>query len=130
MASRIIEIQAHVVVQTALVSLQGQGIVAALFHDLFGDRALAIERVDGDDRPFQRQHLHKLGTAVISFDFTSVAISCHHQALLAAPGADHVQRRLAAGLVERTAQQLAVYRDNALNCVENFAMKRWNTARN
>ena len=38
-----------------------------------------------------------------------------HQALLAAPGADHVQRRLAAGMVEGTPQHLAVDGDNALD---------------
>ena len=37
-----------------------------------------------------------------------------HQALLAAPGADHVQGRFAAGLVERTPQHFPVDRDNPL----------------
>ena len=100
--------------QTALVSLQGQGIVAALFDDLFGDRALAIERVDGHDRPLQRQHLQELwhGRDLVRFHIGGDLR--HHQALLATPGADHVQRRLAAGLVERTTQDFAVYRDNTL----------------
>ena len=40
----------------SLISLQGQGVVAALIDDLLGDGALAIERVGGHDRPFQPQH--------------------------------------------------------------------------
>ena len=32
-----------------------------------------------------------------------------HEALIAAPGGDHVERRLAAGLVEGTTQHLAVW---------------------
>ena len=35
-----------------------------------------------------------------------------HKAMLAAPGGDHVQRRLATGAVERAAQNLAVDRHN------------------
>lgn len=49
LALGIIKIPAHVVVQTDLVSLQRRRVVAALFHDLFGYRALAIERIDGHD---------------------------------------------------------------------------------
>jgi hypothetical protein len=50
-----------------------------------------------------------------------------HQALFAAPGADHVQRRLAAGAIERTAQHLPVDRDNALTVageLRHEALKR------
>jgi hypothetical protein len=38
-----------------------------------------------------------------------------HEALVTSPGADRVQRRLAAGSIERAAQNLAVDGDNALN---------------
>ena len=38
-----------------------------------------------------------------------------HKALLAAPRTDHVQGRLAAGTIERTAQDLAINRHDALN---------------
>src|SRR4051794_30530730 len=37
------------------------------------------------------------------------------EALIAAPGGDHMQRRLAAGRVERAAQDLAVDRDDTLS---------------
>ena len=48
-------------VQRALVALEGENIVAALFHHLFGDVALAVHRVGGDDGALERQHLQKLG---------------------------------------------------------------------
>ena len=114
LACGIVEIQAHVVGQICLVSLQRQRIVAALFHDLFRDRALAIERVDGYDRPFQRQHFQQLWHGRDLVRLHVGGDLRHHQALLATPSADHVQGRLAAGFVERTAQHFAVYRDNTL----------------
>src|SRR5271157_1055958 len=38
-----------------------------------------------------------------------------HHALLTAPSADHVQRRLAAGAIKRASQNLAIDGDNTLN---------------
>ena len=88
---------------------------------MFRDRALAIERVDGSIVLFSDSISSSFGTAVISFDFTSVAIR-RYQALLATPSADHVPGRLSAGFVT-TAKHFAVYRDNTLTLVENFVMK-------
>jgi hypothetical protein len=45
------------------------------------------------------------------------------EALLAAPGADQVHGRLAAGAVERTAQQFPVDRDNSLTLRRKFHHK-------
>ena len=72
-AGRIVEMQHNVVMKRSLISLQGQGVVAALIDDLLGDGALAIERVGGHDR-FSLSISNSFGTAVISFDFASVAI--------------------------------------------------------
>jgi Mg2+ and Co2+ transporter CorA len=97
-----------------VVSLERQSIVATLIDDLAGDLALAIERIDGHDAALQRQHLQKPGNRR---DLVRLGVGrdlAEHQALLAAPGADHVQRRLGARRVERPAQHLAVDRDDAL----------------
>ena len=104
---------AHVAMQRSLVALQRQGIVAALIDDLLGDGALAIERVGGHDRPFQRQHLQQLRHRGDLVRFRIGGDLRQHQPLLAAPGADHVQRRLAAGLIEGAAQNLAIDRHDA-----------------
>jgi hypothetical protein len=100
--------------QRRLIALERKGIIAALVDDLKGDVALAVERVHGRDAALQGQHLQKLGTRR---DLVRLGIGCdlaEHQTLLAAPGADHVQSRFGARTVERSAQDLAVNRDNAL----------------
>ena len=127
LAGRIIEKQLDVIMQCALVAFQRQRIVAALIDDLLSDRALAVECIGGHDRAFQRQHLQQLRH---SGDLVRLGIRSdlrQHQTLFAAPGADHVQRRLAAGAIERTAQHLAVDRDNALTVageLRHEALKR------
>jgi hypothetical protein len=65
---------ADIVVQAALIALQGEHVIAALFGDLRSDRPLAVQRVRRDDAAFPRQHLQKLRTAVISLDLSSTAI--------------------------------------------------------
>ena len=95
----------------SLISLQGEGIVAALIDDLLGDGALAIERVGSHD-VLQPQHLQQFRHGG---NFVRLRVGGdlrQHKALLAAPGGDHVQRRLATGAVERAAQNLAVDRHN------------------
>jgi hypothetical protein len=42
--------------------------------------------------PFSDKSFNNCGTAVISFDLASVAICDQHEALIAAPGGDHVKR--------------------------------------
>ncbi len=51
---------------------------------------------------------------MISLDLTLGGNLRQHKALVATPGADHVQGRFAAGTVERAAKDFAVYGDNAL----------------
>jgi hypothetical protein len=93
--------------QRALVSLQRQRIVAALMDNLPSDRALAVECIGGHDRTFQRQHLQQLRYCGDLVRFGIRGDLRQHQALLAAPCADHVQGRLSAGAIERTAQHLS-----------------------
>ena len=110
--------------QRALVALQRQDIVAALIDDLLGDVALAVERVDGHDRALEREHLQQLRHRG---DLVGLGVGGdlrQHQALLAAPGADHVQRRLAAGAIERAAQHLAVDCHNTLTLLGKLRMNR------
>src|SRR5271165_4301313 len=111
----IVEETAYVVVQRALVALQRQRMVAALLDDLAGDLALAVERVGGHDRAFQGKHLEQSRDG---FDLVRLGVGGdlrQHHALLTAPRADHVQRRLAAGAIERAAQNLAIDGDNTFN---------------
>src|ERR1700733_13497381 len=71
--------------------------------------------------PFSDSIASSFGTAVISFDFASVAIwpstmrcSQPHACPCAAPRTDHVQGRLAIGPVVRAAQDLAIDRHDPL----------------
>ena len=113
-----------IVMQRALVALQCQGIVAALLDDLLGDRALAVERIGGHDRAFQRQHGQQLRHRGDLVGFGVSGDLRQHQALLAAPGTDHVQRRFAAGAIEGAAQHLAIDRHNTLALLGKLRMKR------
>ena len=45
LAGRIVEIQHNIVMKRRLISFQGEGVVAALIHDLPSDGALTAERV-------------------------------------------------------------------------------------
>jgi hypothetical protein len=77
--------------QSALVSLQCQRVVATLIHDLLRDGALGVERVSGHDGAFQRQHFQQFRNRS---DLVRLGVGGdlgQHQALLAAPGTDHVQ---------------------------------------
>src|SRR5882724_5613889 len=85
--SGIIEKSAHVVMQRALITLERQGIVASLIDDLTGDIALTVERIDGHDAAFQREHLQELGDGR---NLVRLGVGCdlaEYQTLLAAPGA-------------------------------------------
>ena len=99
--------------QRMVVALEGQNIVAALADDPLADVALAIECVGGDDPALQRQHLQQLDDRGALFGLGRRGDLGKHQARVAAPGADHVQRRTAMRRVERPAQHLAIDGDDA-----------------
>lgn len=74
---------------------------------------MAVEGIDRHDGAVERQHLQQLGDGG---DLVGLGIGGNlreHEALIAAPGADHVQRRGGARRVERSAQNLAVNRNDA-----------------
>lgn len=85
-----------------------------LINDLPGDGALTIERVDGDDGAFQREHLEQLGHRGNLVGLLIGGDLREDQPLIASPGAHHMQRRFAAGPIERSVRNLAVDRDDPL----------------
>ena len=89
-------------------------IVASLVHDLLRDGALAIERVGGHNGALQRQHLQQFRHCGDLVRLGVSGDSRQHQALLAAPRADHMLGRLAAGPVKRAPQNLPVNGYNPL----------------
>ena len=78
--------------QRRLISFQRQGIIAALIDDLLRDGALAIKRIDRDDGAFQRQHRKQFWHRGDLVRLRIRSDLAKHHALLASPGADHMQR--------------------------------------
>ena len=96
------------VMQRTLVALQRQRVVAFLIYDLLRDGTLAVERVGGHDGALQRQQFQQLRHRS---DLVGLGVGGYlrqHQALLAAPGTDPMQGRLAAGPIKRAAQDLPI----------------------
>src|SRR5436190_5344686 len=50
-----------ILAQRALIAFQRKNVIGLLVDDLLSDIALATHRIDGHDRPFDRQHLQELG---------------------------------------------------------------------
>src|SRR3954452_2201851 len=101
---------ADIVVQAALVTLQREHVIPALFDHLGSDDALTVECVGGDDAALERQQFQH------GCDLVGLAVDRHlteQQALLSRPGMDHMQRRLARDTIERAPQRLAVHRHHA-----------------
>ena len=74
---------------------------------------MAVEGIDGHDGAVERQHLQQFGDGG---DFVGLGIGSdlsEHEALIAAPGAHHMQRRGGARRVEGSAQHFAIDRDDA-----------------
>ena len=94
--------------QRTLVALQRQRVVAFLIHDLLRDGTLAVERVGGHDGPLQRKQFQQFRHCA---DLVGLGVGSYlrqYHALLAAPGTDHVQGRLAADPIKRAAQDLTI----------------------
>ncbi len=98
----------RLLVQRALVALELQEVVAALVDDLLGDLLLAAGRVDGDHRPVHVQQLQQFGDGrdLVALGVGGQLPQDHVIGL--APGADHVDGRLAVGRVQAAADRLAV----------------------
>src|SRR5215212_4719289 len=96
----------------ALVGLEDQQIIGVPFQDPAGDRLLAAHGIQSHDAVLQGQRLEQRrdrGDLVrLAIDLTLA----EHQALLAGPGADQVQRPLRPTAVKGAAQRLAVNRQH------------------
>src|SRR4051812_501538 len=111
---RIVEEQPDISMKCPLVALEGQDVVAVLIDDPPGDVTLTIEGVDGHDRSLQRQHLQQPGHGGDFIGFRVGGDLRQDEALVTAPGGDHMQRRFAAGRVERATQDLTVDSNDTL----------------
>ncbi len=100
--------------QAGLVALQRQDVIGALVDDLGGDLALATDGVDGHHGPLDHQEIQELrnGDDLVRL-VLDPGLSQNH-VLLGAPGRDHVDRRLRAGLLVGAPERLAVDRDDIL----------------
>jgi len=94
--------------QSGLIVLDRQDVVARAFHDGRGDLLLAAQGVDGDDLLAQVEQLQQLRD---SRDLIGLGLDRdlpQGQAGLAGPGADDVQRPQALGLAAGTLHDLAI----------------------
>ena len=104
-----------------LIALERQRVVAALAHNLAGDRALAIERVRCDNRALQGQKLEKFRNSRDLIGFAIHGELAKHKPLIRGPRADEMKGRFLGGAVEGAPQRLAIYGDNALDRLGEFA---------
>src|SRR5215204_5096065 len=94
----------------ALVGLEDQQIIGVPFQDLASDRLLTAHGIQSHDAVLQGQRLEQRRDRS---DLVRLAIDltlAEHQALLAGPGADQVQRPLRPAAVKGAAQRLTVDR--------------------
>lgn len=94
-----------------LIALERQHVVAALLDDLPGDLALGPHRIDRDGRAAQLQDLQHLRDGRDLVGMVRDRLLSQHEAVSLGPRTDHVQRRLAVGVVVGAAQGFAVDRD-------------------
>jgi hypothetical protein len=71
---RVVEESAHVGVQRALITFEGHDVIALLVEDLLGISRWQFRASTVTMVPLRLSIFNSLGTAVISFDFSSVAI--------------------------------------------------------
>lgn len=112
--------------QRALIALQGEHVVSLLVEDFPGDVALAAHRIDGDDRPLDRQHLQQLGDGHDLVGLVRHVDLTEHQALAGGEGRDHVDGGLGAGLLIGAPRGLAVDRDHlGRRAGQRATQQRW-----
>ena len=88
------------VVQRGLIALHGQDVVGLLGDDVVSDLGLTAHRVDRHQTAGKFQHLQQLRDGG---DLVALVIDHHlaqRDSIRRGPGADHVNRRLAAGRIE------------------------------
>jgi hypothetical protein len=95
-----------------MVGLQGQQVVAPGLQDPAGDGRLAAHGVQRHDAVPQGEPVQQLGNGRDLVGLVIRAALSQHEALLAGPGAHHVQRRPVPAAVERVPERLAVDGDH------------------
>jgi hypothetical protein len=100
--------------QRRLVGLEREHVVTALRDDRRRRALLAVHGIGSDDAAVERQQGEQFGQRHDLVGAVDPPLA-EHQALLAGPGADQVQRRPAVLAVERAPRGLAVDRDHALD---------------
>ncbi len=101
-----------IVVQAALVALEGKDIVGVLVDDLRGDVALTAHGVDGHRRAVDGQQIQQLRESDDLVGFISHLGLAKHQVLTCAPRRDHVDGRFGAAFLIGAPQRLAVDGDD------------------
>ncbi len=112
---RIVEQEAHVVEERGLIGLERQHVITAALENGRGGLVLAVHGIGGDDAALQRQQGEQLGQRR---DLVGPVVDpqlTEHQARLAGPGADQMQRRPTLLAVKGAARGLAGDRDHALD---------------
>ncbi|PNW63844.1 UNVERIFIED_CONTAM: hypothetical protein BEN50_24770 [Euhalothece sp. KZN 001] len=108
---RLVEEQLHFVEDRRLIGFDLQQVIAARLVDLAGDLLLAVHGVGGDGGTLEVEQFEQLGHGG---DLVALGLGgdlAQRHLVLDAPGADHVDRGLAMGVVEAAPQRLAVHGD-------------------
>ena len=97
-----------------MIAFQRKNVVGLLVDHLLGDLALAAHRIDGHDRPLDRQHVQQFGDGD---DFVGLCRDLdlpQDKALACRKGRDHVDRRVAAGLSAGPPRRLTIDGNHSL----------------
>ena len=108
----VVQIQAHILIQAALIALEREHIVPAPGGDGLGRRPLGVHGVRRHDPALERQHLQQLRHRR---DLVGLVIDLHlaeHQAGLGGESLHQMHRRARSRLGEGTPQRLAVNGDD------------------
>ncbi len=108
----VVEERLDPVVQRRLVSLDGQNVIRSGVDDFPCDFGLTAHRVDGDQTAGNLQHLQQFWDGC---DLVALRVHDHlaqADVIGRRPGADHVNRRFAAGGVEAAAKRFAIDGNN------------------
>src|SRR4051794_16333515 len=103
--------QRDVLVQRALIALEGQNVVGLLVQDLLRDAALASHGLDGHDGALDRQQVQQLGDGDDLIGLVRHLDLTQHEALTGRKGRHHVKRALAL-LAKGLARRLAIDGDH------------------
>ncbi len=100
-----------------MIAFQRENVVGLLVDHLLGDIALAAHRINGHDRPLDRQHVQQLGDSNDFVGFFRDLELAQHKALARGEGRNHVDRLFRPLLLIGAAQRLAVDGDDLRRCL-------------